>query len=1804
MLVATRTELLSLPLDGSEPTATEAGGFTGKPTAPVWLNGCAYGAWMESGRFMRDCIGEGSDLDMPIDKYRADGELRFRVNRDVVMLNNVFSGAAWLASDQLQKVDNWNDLTPPKSEDGVENPDPTTVQVPDPSPPDRGPDNTKPEAANDRFGVRAGGSTILPVLTGYEGDPEGGGTQGADSDPDGDVLVVSLTDDVPRNVTVVPVNNGNALQITVPEDVTTVEPFTYQVDDGRGGVDEAQVTIDVRPEDENTGPQQLRKIAVPVETGNAVTYNVLPDWIDPDGDNIFLQSVTAAEGDEVEFTADGRITYRAISGTQGIVEVNITVSDGHTSVTGVFPLDIRPASSQPPIATPDHLVVRAGQQGTATPLANDLSASKEPLELTQVSEVEGATIVADFTDDSFTFKSNTAGTYYVDYLVATSGTSPVNGLVRVDVLEPVEKAEPPVAVRDVALLPAGGDALVNVLANDSDPAGGVLVVQSVSVEPDSGIAVSVLGHETLRVADTGMTGREPAQATVRYTISNGAETAEGEVVVLAMPKQAKVRPPIANDDTAKVRVGDVVTIPVLENDNHPNGEEFHVASELGEQPAAGEAFVSQDTIRYRAGDEPGAVQFTYRAVDANGQHNSALVKVQILALDEENNNAPRPKDIEARTLEDTLSTIEVPLDGIDPDGDSVDLIGVTGAGAKKGTVNLNESGQFEYTAHDDVSGVDTFTYRVRDALGAEAEATIRVGIAPQTTDNQAPFAVRDTLAMRPDRVVAAPVTDNDNDPDGDRFSLVPGEDGLILGEDPQIEAEAAADLVRVTSPDQELETSLQYTIEDERGARARGVLSIVVDEDVPLQAPIARDDRIRIQDVDIDTGMAEINLLANDEDPDGVVEELTVEVDEEQGVTVDEDGLARVEIGEERRLVGYRITDADDNTARAFLRVPGEQDLRPYLISTTPERVKSGETIELPLAEYVTAPSGKDIRITTAENVSAAHSNGQNLVVDAQTLTYTSADRFAGNDAITFEVTDGSGPDDPNGRVSTLSIPILVTPPDNLPPEMSGASVSVGAGDSEPGTVDLAGLATDIDDDPVSFQVQEAPAGISAEIDGTTLQVRADADQKGTVVNIVVLADDGQANPTSPEPVTANIEVTVTASTRELPVATDDTVSEWNQGETLSHDVLSNDINPFAGEAPLEVIGATLETGAAGDAEVSFDAGHVIVTPAADFHGRLVVRYEVQDMTGDPERTAEGRLNLTVQGVPDAPGKPTVSDVQSRQVTLSWQSPPDNGAAITEYRVQATKGGDYSTVCPETTCTLQGLTNNVTYGFTVTAVNRVGEGDPSPVSQDARPDVRPETPVAPQLPEFRDSGLLVTWKAPRTEGSPITKYELEITPTPPNGVNVREVPAGNTQLWWDGLVNGTAYTVRVRAHNSAPDPSEWSGQSATNIPAKPPEAPGAPTATRQSAIGPEPGGIQVTWPGVEGPANGGDAVDAYRVQAYQGDAPYGDPQTTSGTSAVFSLPASRSDYTFRVTARNKAGWGAQSAPSAGLRQFTSPTAPGTPTVTEGDRQIQASWSPATAQGADEVRYQYNVNGSGWQEAGTATSATIGGLTNGKEYRVAVRAYAVANGTNSEPGPSSAQSQGAVPYGPPHAPIVRAERVNGGTQIQCSWNANGSSNGRPIGAVQARFNDGGWEDVNSTGSRICAEGYSARGKVEVQVTSAGKTSSAQAAERTVDPPPPSANVRNSGVSAAGQPNCRTGNCYFLQLNYANFPGGDYHVSCHDEDSAPGGFAGRTYRLRTEGSERLGCYYGFAGHQVRLHISGPGVDMWTDWWTWQQ
>lgn len=1753
--LSTASAFVRVPFDGSKPTTVKAGA-EGAPAEPVWLDGCGYAAWTGSGRFVRDCAGDGDDLAVDIDGVEPTSLLKFRVNRDVVVLNDIVGGATWMAVEDLQRVDNWDEITPPEGE--TEDDEQTTEETTETVLPERSDINTPPDANDDDLGVRPGRTTILPLLDN-------------DSDPDGDVLTTRVLEGGPSVGEVQSIDNGRALQIAVPEDAQGTTSFTYEVSDGRGGTDTARVSLAVHGWDVNSPPTQKRVTTVAVEAGGTITYSVLPDWIDPDGDDIFLGSVVPAEGDEADFTSDGRITYRAVGGTQGRKDVEITVSDGSDVTVGTVRFDVRPVGSIDPVTNADYIAVRTGQTATVSPLANDVGAGREPLRLARVDPVSGADIVPDYSNKTFSFRSATPGTYYVQYMVA-AGTAGIPGIVRVDVIPEGETDLPPVAVRDVALLPSGGEVLVNVLTNDSDPSGGILVVQSVTVVPNSGIAVAVLNHETLRISDQAALSE---QVRISYRISNGSQSAEGDVIVIPIPAPAQLRPPVANDDQVVVRAGDVVTIPVLDNDYHPNGDTIHVAPELVPpliDPEDGEIFVSQDTVRFRASDEPGTVYATYEAVDSTGQKDAGYITIQVVPVNADTNAAPRPRDLTARVLGGTRVRIAVPLDGIDDDGDSVQLVGLASSPGK-GRIVETGSDYLVYEAFDDTAGVDTFTYRVRDRLGAEATASIRVGIAPPEGVNQAPYAVKDAVVMRPDRSVAVPVLANDSDPDGDEYGIV--KNGLILPDVDGLEAKVEGNRVVVTSPSRPVETSLQYTIRDARGAEAKAVLQITVAEDVPLQKPVARDDYVRAADVE--DGVVDLEVLANDEDPDGTVDDLDLKVADANSRVL-ADGKVRVTLGDADRLATYTITDRDGNEASAFIHVPALSSLPPTLISTKPIEVKSGETVELALADHVRSADGGKVIVTEAAKVSAAHSDGSSLVKDQTTLVYTSSAGYFGPDAITFEVTDGTGPDDPEGRKATLSLAITVLPPENQQPTFVDGQMDVAPGE-DAATLDLGGLTTDPDPEDagrIEYEiVGGSPVGMTASIEGDELRVSAAAEtKKGTAATIKLRIDDGTT-----EPIDGAVNVRVIASTRELPTANDDIVPEAHQGKQISVPVLSNDVNPFP-DKPLKVTTALTETGQ-GDVDVEGD--QVTVTPDAKFFGTMVVRYRVQDATGDPDREVEGRIRLTVQGKPDAPGTPVVSSVQDRTVVLSWTPPANNGAEIERYLVSSTVGG-YQKECLATTCTLDGLTNNVEYNFTVVAENRVGPSDPSAPSETARPDARPDTPAAPTL-VFGDRSLTVSWVTPSTPGSPVEKYNLEISPAPPSGIGQKTDVVGNS-IVWDGLQNGVAYQVRVQALNRAPEPSSWSTWSVSEIPARAPEPPAAPSVNRLDPVGNQ-AQLEVVW---GAPADNGDAVSSYELQVMQGSTVVNTVTGIPGTQTrqAVNVPTSTSDYTFRVRASNKAGWSTWGAPSAPRRAFGAPGAPTGVSLTtpSGNSAVVVAYGDAAGNGATagEVSYEYSLSGGAW--AAMPGNKTIGGLSNGTTYTIRVRAYTSMDGVRYT-GPESAPSNGAIPYGPVHDPGVSAQRE--GTSVRVGWSAP-ASNGRNITQMQIRINGGGWENVGMSGSRLVGNGYDQRHTIEVRAYDAENQVSRVVSDSATTAPRPQPRAWTSkGSSAQGMPGCSSQYCAYMVLNVENWTPGTYTLNCNDTE---GRWGNNSYQVPANGSVQLTCYTGYRGYTSWVSYSGPG------------
>lgn len=1746
--VATASGLVLQPLGGGKAVTRAA---SGTPSAPVQLGGCTYGAWSQTGQVLRDCEGTDDDVDRRLEGVDPQGRLEYRVNRKAIVLNDLAAGTLWMAADQYEKVEDWELVLPEQAEGEESDAELTTPEQVDQFVLDRSQPNQPPQPQDDVFGVRPGRTTLLPVL-------------GNDVDPDGDVMTATLVGEGPGSAEIQSVLGGAALQAVVGADAQKGHStFRYSVSDGRGGVAEADVQLQVSPWGENAAPVQTGEPVLVVEQGKSAQIKVLPFFRDPDGDDLYLAAASATSaGDEVRSRPDGSVEFRDGGTSTGRKTVKIMVADGQGEVfEGILHVDVSGAGQLAPVAVADHVVVPAGQPVTVEPLRNDYDANGDDLRLTTVAESAPAQITPNYDAGTFQFLSNEPRSYDLTYQVS-DGPNATTGLVRVDVL-PASAAEgPPIVVSDTALLPSGGSTLVDVLANDSDPAGGVLVVQSVRVPDDAGVSVAVLAHQMLRITEIR---RLEAPVTVEYTVSNGNQSTTGQVRIVPVPAPVKLQPPNAAADEATVRVGDVVTIPVLKNDTHPDGLELFLQDELeqGVAPEQGEIFASEGNLRFKAGAEAGTAYAIYRVRDKNGQEDSAQVTIHI--RDGEENSPPQPLPVQMRVLTGASVRTVVPLDGIDPDGDSVQLTGIASQ-ASQGRAYV-EDGYLVYDASDQATGSDSFTYSVQDARGAVATGTAQVGISRPPSANQPPVAIDDEVTVRPSRTVSVAALANDTDPDGDQIALRSA--GLEAPE--ELDAEVAGDRIVITSPAEAGSTSFYYGIEDAYGARAAASVTVNVDQAAPLLAPIARDDAVPVDSILGKTSVS-VPVLENDDDPDGSGDELTVSTDA-VGVSVDRDGVLTVPLTQERQVVTYTVTDVDGLTSKAFVKVPGLTEQIPQLRpGIAPLEVHAGETLPIDITDYVLVLEGRTPRLTEESKVSALE--GTVAVTDPTNLTYTPRVDYAGDAAVSFEVTDGSGPDDPDGHKALLTLPVVVLAPKNLPPVLSASNVDVAAG--EEATVDLARFVDDPDDDPVTFKAGAVPDGLSLSFSGTTATVQATpAIPKGTVLNVPISVTDGEH-----PPVEGQLVVKVVASTRPLAKANADTVDKAHQGKDVPVDVLSNDSNPFP-ETPLKVVGVPVVDTGSGTAQISGDK--VVVTPSDTFFGVMVVRYRIQDATGDPDREVEGRIQVTVQGRPDAPSTPRVVEVRSKTVVLTWDPPANNGAEITSYTVRSSAGDERT--CGTTTCTIDGLTNNVTYTFTVVATNEVNDSNASPASAEARPDEKPNRPAPPTL-EFGDKSIKLAWvNQTYTDRSPITCVNIRISG--PGGSADKACVAGTTYEW-TGLQNGGSYTFEIQAVNAAPDPSEWSGASRPEIPAGKPAAPAKPSAARTSLGATSQ--MKITWTAPD--ANGGP-ISGYTVEALRGGAVVSTASATA-TTATIGVPADSTDYTFRVKAHNKAtvkfGEAEFSPESNPQRAFAAPGAVTglTAKATGANGTVQLAFGNVSAAGArdGEISYEWSHNGSGWSALGA--NKVVSGLKNGIGYDFFVRAVVKADGGRGDGAASNKAS--ANPYGPIPTPNVSA---SGGNQaVGFAWSTSG--NGRDYTtSVTGAVSSGA-----ASGNVNVPAGYSDTKEICVTVKDTEGQTAQRCAAATSDAKP-ARDIWTSRGSSVSNSQCGDPACAYLVLNIRNAePNTSFSTQCwssyggnHAFSPTSGGFSSTALNgasQRTDGagnwSGTMWCFHGNAGTTI--------------------
>src|ERR687891_714430 len=310
---------------------------------------------------------------------------------------------------------------------------------------------------------------------------------------------------------------------------------------------------------------------------------------------------------------------------------------------------------------------------------------------------------------AFTYTGNTAG---VDQIHAFADTNN-NGTQNAG--EPFGDAEktwtavnaPPVAADDSASTDEDNPVTIDVLANDSDPEGDTLTVDSVT-QPTNGTAVVNPDDTVTYTPDPDFNGTDSFD----YTISDGNGSTDTATVTVTVGGVND--PPVANDDAATTDEDTPVVIDVLANDTDADGNLDPSSVSVTGGPFNGSAAVNPNgTITYTPDpDFNGSDSFSYEVCDTAPACDTATVLITVGAV----NDPPVAADDAASTDEDTPVIIDV-LSNDSPgpaDESSQSLTVDSVTQPANGTAVINPDNTVTYTPDPNFNGSDSFTYTACD----------------------------------------------------------------------------------------------------------------------------------------------------------------------------------------------------------------------------------------------------------------------------------------------------------------------------------------------------------------------------------------------------------------------------------------------------------------------------------------------------------------------------------------------------------------------------------------------------------------------------------------------------------------------------------------------------------------------------------------------------------------------------------------------------------------------------------------------------------------------------------------------------------------------------------------------------------------------------------------------------------------------------------------------------------------------------------------------------------------------------------
>ena len=524
----------------------------------------------------------------------------------------------------------------------------------------------------------------------------------------------------------------------------------------------------------------------------SVTVDTTADDID-EAAEVFAVDVTSISSNAATGDGSGAVTITDDSPTPAVSVGDATVLEGGT------------ASVTFTLSNPSASTITVGYT-TATGTAGAGDFTSETGTVTFLPGETSQFVTVDTTSDDI---DETAEVFTVD---VTATTNAATGDGSADVTITDDTPTPSVTVADTTVVEGATATVTFTLSNPSSTTITVSYATTAGTAGPGDFAattgtVTFLPGQQTQTVDVVTIADATAEPTEAFTVdvtstSASATVADGSGDVTILDDDAT--PELTIGDVTVVEGADATFTLTLSN---PTASDVTVVVSTvdGSATGGGTDYTSSTstTVTIPAGQLTATVTVptttetvdevaeTFRLVVQSAPNGATTADGDATATIEDDDNTVEAVDDAAPTNEDVSVIVPVLANDLDVDGDlPLTVVGVTQPSG--GAAVVNPDGTITFTPAPDTHGAVTFTYTVRDRLGAEDTATVTITVGPV---DDPPVAAPDRYAVPANATTETPATTgtlaNDTDLDGDALTAelvtAPAHGTLVLRPDGSFE---------------------------------------------------------------------------------------------------------------------------------------------------------------------------------------------------------------------------------------------------------------------------------------------------------------------------------------------------------------------------------------------------------------------------------------------------------------------------------------------------------------------------------------------------------------------------------------------------------------------------------------------------------------------------------------------------------------------------------------------------------------------------------------------------------------------------------------------------------------------------------------------------------------------------------------------------------------------------------------------------------------------------------------------------------